>query len=157
VTSVPADKLASTNGVPEIMAGIMPYAERHFDRLDRLYMSSYLLDFTLVSMGNLDPLDNDQDFESWEASSKLVLPPTFVDGRVQVGGMDVVGKARTTAGEDASQSDDEVVTVGDSDSSDEEEEQAGRKEEEADKADDDKEEESSSGSSSNEDSSSKTK
>jgi U3 small nucleolar RNA-associated protein 13 len=159
VTSVPADKLANTNGVPEIMAGIMPYAERHFDRLDRLYMSSYLLDFTLVSMGNLDPLDNYQDFESWEASSKLVLPPTFVDGRVQVGGKDVVGKARTTTtGEDASQSDDEVVTVGDSDSSDEEEEQAGRKEEEPDKADDKEEEgESSSDSSSDEDSSSKNK
>eukprot|EP00574_Skeletonema_japonicum_P011228 CAMPEP_0201732264 /NCGR_PEP_ID=MMETSP0593-20130828/28350_1 /ASSEMBLY_ACC=CAM_ASM_000672 /TAXON_ID=267983 /ORGANISM="Skeletonema japonicum, Strain CCMP2506" /LENGTH=387 /DNA_ID=CAMNT_0048225209 /DNA_START=1 /DNA_END=1160 /DNA_ORIENTATION=- len=34
VTTIPAAKLATYQGVPEILAGIAPYAERHFDRLD---------------------------------------------------------------------------------------------------------------------------
>jgi U3 small nucleolar RNA-associated protein 13 len=131
-TSIPAEKLASTQGIPEILSGITPYAERHFDRIDRLYASSYLLDFLLGSMGTLDPATNaEREFEAWEKSSKLVLPTKFVDGRVQVGGKDMVGKAKIS--DDSSQSgndsdeNDEVVTVGDSsdddDSSDEEEEE----------------------------------
>jgi U3 small nucleolar RNA-associated protein 13 len=127
VTSIPAEKLASTQGVPEILAGITPYAERHFDRIDRLYASSYLLDFLLGSMGTLDPTNTEQDFESWEKSSKLVLPAKFVDGRVQVGGKAMIGKAKIS--DDSSQSgndsdeDDEVMTVGDSSSDEEEEEE----------------------------------
>jgi U3 small nucleolar RNA-associated protein 13 len=40
VTSIPVDQLASAQGIPEILAGITPYAERHYDRLDRLHTRS---------------------------------------------------------------------------------------------------------------------
>ena len=39
VTTVPVDKLSSAEGLPEILAGITPYAERHFERLDLLRRS----------------------------------------------------------------------------------------------------------------------
>lgn len=116
VTSIPVAELSGAAGIPEILAGITPYAERHFDRVDRLYTNSYVLDFALTSMGDLDPkLDqsSEQEFLSWEKSSKLVLPPTFVDGRIQIGGAAVIG--RSTLERDTSEDeDDEVRTIGDS-------------------------------------------
>jgi len=114
VSTVPAHKLAATEGVPEILAGIVPYTERHFDRLDRLYASSYLLDFVLHSMGSLEAADVQEEFLAWEQASKLVLPPRNSDGRVQVGGKAVV--LNTGDKED----DDEVLMIGESDSSDDE-------------------------------------
>eukprot|EP00977_Amphora_coffeiformis_P014125 scaffold3856_cov169-Amphora_coffeaeformis.AAC.11 len=107
VTSIPIHTLASTKGVPELVAGIISYAERHFDRLDHLYGNSFLLDFALSGMGDLEASD---EYEKWESTSKLVLPPKQVDGRVQVGGMAIVGKP-------GQENDDEVMTVGDSSSS----------------------------------------
>lgn len=121
VSSIPAQKLAAADGVPEIMAGITPYAERHFQRLDKLYTSSYLIDYTLLSMGNLDD-GVAQDYSAWEANSKLVLPPTQVDGKVQVGGKVAVGgsinvnKSKSDEGEDGTDTE-SVVTVGESESS----------------------------------------
>jgi len=130
VSTVPAHKLAAANGVPEILAGILPYAERHFDRLDRLYASSYLLDFALYAMGSLAATDiqAEEEFATWEAKSKLVLPPQHIDGRVQIGGKPLVGHGQAifdSAHEDSG-NEDEVLTIGESsdsessDSSDEE-------------------------------------
>ena len=118
VATVPAHKLATTEGVPEVLAGIVPYAERHFDRLDRLCASSYLLDFALFAMGSLDTTDTEKEFAAWMSTSKLVLPPKHVDGRVQVGGNAVIGRAKIT------DDDDEVLTVGDSDSDDDDDSEA---------------------------------
>ena len=117
VTTVPAHTLAATSGVPEILAGIIPYAERHFERLDRLHSSSYLLDFALSSMGVVEASSENDDFATWESSLKLVLPPSRVDGRIDVGGKVVVGAARSFNRGD-SDSNDEVFTIGDSDDSD---------------------------------------
>jgi U3 small nucleolar RNA-associated protein 13 len=117
VTTVPASTLASISEIPEILAGLVPYAERHFERFDRLHASSYLFDFMLSSMGviesNLDPTSDVAS--TWEP--KLVLPPTKVDGRVDVGGNVVVGVA---VDDEELGSEDEVVTIGDSDDSDDE-------------------------------------
>jgi U3 small nucleolar RNA-associated protein 13 len=118
VTTWPAHKLAAADGVPEILAGILPYAERHFDRLDRLYASSYLLDFALFAMGSLDAAGAEEEFAAWESKSKLVLPPTYIDGRVQVGGKALVGHKQNT--QEESDDEDDVVTIGDSDSSEDE-------------------------------------
>lgn len=107
VTTIPVHTLAATKGVPELVAGIISYAERHHDRLDRLYGNSFLLDFALSGMGDLETSD---DYAKWEATSKLVLPPKQVDGRVQVGGMAIVGRP-------SDKDDDEVMTLGDSSSS----------------------------------------
>ena len=116
LSAIPAQNLAATAGVPEILAGITPYAERHFQRLDRLHASSYLIDYALFSMGNLDDDVAAEAYSSWEANSKLVVPSTKVDGRIQVGGSMLVGSKSKKVGGDTASSDDEVMTVGDSDS-----------------------------------------
>lgn len=111
VDSVSAHKLASIEGVPEILAFISPYAERHFDRLDRLYTDSYLLDFVLNAMGSLERNDVDE-FSQWETQSRLVLPPKMLDGRVQTGGRTVTSSGTAVVASDESS----AATVGDSDS-----------------------------------------
>lgn len=117
VSVMPAEDLAAADGVPEILGGVTPYAERHFDRLDRLVASSYLFDFALFSAGSIEGAPED-DFTMWEAKSKLVLPPAFVEGKTQLGGKAIVG-GRTPPTENIG-SDGEVSVVGDSDSSDDE-------------------------------------
>jgi U3 small nucleolar RNA-associated protein 13 len=112
-----ADDLASAEGIPEILAGIAPYSERHFDRLDRVSTSSYLLDLALFSMGSLEN-EQELDFAAWESKSKLVLPSEYVDGKIQIGGQAVVGRRSAKRND----SDDDVSTVGDSDSDEDEEE-----------------------------------
>jgi len=121
VTTIPAQKLAKADGVPELLAGITPYSERHFSRLDNLLTGSYLLDFTLFSMGNLDVDDvaASKEYAEWEATSKLVLPPKQLDGRVQVGGAALVGLHKKAA--QMAEDSDEVVTIGSSDTSDDDE------------------------------------
>lgn len=144
VTTVPVDKLTSKEAcntehgnLPEIFAGITPYAERHFDRLDRLHSNTYLLDFMLSNMVSLDPIlgsnngdeSDNEEFAAWEATSKPVLPPKFIDGRIQVGGKAIVGKdVPVTASSDEDGSDDgndsdAVMTVGDSSSESESEDE----------------------------------
>lgn len=145
VTTVPVDKLTSKEAsatehgnLPEIFAGITPYAERHFDRLDRLHSNTYLLDFMLSNMVSLDQIlgssndSNNEDFEAWEATSKPVLPPKFIDGRIQVGGKAIVGgrgdpAITASSDEDGTDDDDDsdaVMTVGDSSLESESEDEA---------------------------------
>jgi U3 small nucleolar RNA-associated protein 13 len=139
VTTITVDRLTSKEAtetkhgnISEILAGITPYAERHFDRVDRLYSNTYLLDFILVNMSSLDPMvgkkdsDMDAEFAAWEAKSKPVLPPKFIDGRIQKGGQTIVGSSGNAvpdSDEDNSDNDDDsdaVMTVGDSSSSESE-------------------------------------
>jgi hypothetical protein len=62
-------------------------------------------------MGSMQ--SGDDDYIQWEKNSKPVLPPKVIDGRVQIGGKDIVG-LRTDDGDSTSSS--EVLTVGDSES-----------------------------------------
>lgn len=117
VTTIAADKLACVDGLPEVLSGIAPYAERHFGRIDKLHADSYLIDFVLLNMGNLE-IGSSEEYIEWEKSSKLVLPPKAIDGRVQIGGNTVVGYKDV----DDDESESDVITVGESvseDSSDE--------------------------------------
>ena len=115
VTTIPAAKLAAKyEGVPEILAGIAPYAERHFDRLDRMVGDSYLLDFTLFSMGSLHG-SNNEGYNEWAERSKYVLPPKEAEGKIQIGGSLIVG-GKKNKGNDSDSSDDDIVTIGESDS-----------------------------------------
>lgn len=129
VTTIPAQILAKANGVPELLAGITPYSERHFARLDNLLTGSYLLDFTLFSMGHLDVDDvvASKEYKEWETQSQFVLPPKHADGRIQVGGAALVGLHRKSA-QLTGESDDEVVTIGSSDTSDDDESMAEKEE-----------------------------
>lgn len=85
-----AGELACIEGIQEIFSGIAPYAERHLERIDKLHTDSFLIDFCLQSMGELSMSDI-QDYSEWEKTSKFVLPPNKIDGRVQIGGSDLVG------------------------------------------------------------------
>jgi len=118
VSGLPAGELAAADGVAEIFAGVTPYAERHFDRLDRLIVSSHLLEFALSSVGGL-VTEEEEDFETWESKSKFVRRENYVDGKTQVGGQAVVGGKDSAP--KTSNSDEEISVVGDSDSSDDEE------------------------------------
>lgn len=121
VTTIPAAKLATEyEGVPEILAGIAPYAGRHFDRLDRMVGDSYLLDFTLRSMGSLYGEQN-ESYDEWTKQSKHVMPPTEAEGRIQIGGSLVVSGKKVGHGDNSDDEDDDsVVTIGESSSSDDE-------------------------------------
>lgn len=88
VTSIPAHRLIAEEEVPEIVAGIIPYAERHFSRLDSLHSSSYLVNFVLTTMGALEDDDGEtHDFNKWASSAqkRLVVPPKQNEGRADVG------------------------------------------------------------------------
>ena len=115
VTVIPAAKIALTfEGIPEILAGMAPYAERHFDRLDRMVGDSYILDYTLTSMGSLHGNSND-NYTEWVKRSKYVLPPKEAEGSIQIGGSLIVGGKKSTGNQSDSE-DDDVVTIGESDS-----------------------------------------
>jgi len=140
VTTVSVDRLTSKDAtetshgsIPEIVTGITPYAERHFDRLDRLHANSYLLDYLLVNMDSFDPIlttttstNKDEHYDAaefalWESKSKLVLPPKFLDGRIQMGGKTIIGGPSKNISygdnddnDDEDNDSDEVMTVGDS-------------------------------------------
>ncbi|KAI5069023.1 hypothetical protein GOP47_0015324 [Adiantum capillus-veneris] len=53
----PPKELLEVSGLRELIEGILPYTERHFNRLDRLHRSTFLLDYTLASMSVLNPLE----------------------------------------------------------------------------------------------------
>ena len=91
VTTLPAAKLATDEGIQEILAGIATYAERHFDRLDRMVGDSYLLDYTLTSMGSLHGSTNEDYSILAERRSKYVVPPKEAEGKIQIGGALIVG------------------------------------------------------------------
>jgi U3 small nucleolar RNA-associated protein 13 len=119
VTTIPAAKLATYQGVPEILAGIAPYAERHFERLDGLVGSSYLLDYTLFSMGSIHG-ERNEGYDEWITGRKY-LPPKTVEGRIQIGGSLIVEGKKGMSNEDSGISDEDVMTIGDSDTEDDEE------------------------------------
>jgi hypothetical protein len=117
VTTIPATKLSAMEGIPAILSGIAPYAERHFDRLDRMVENSYLLDFTLFSMGSLHGSSNEQ-YSDWVKRSKYMLPPS-TDGRIQIGGSLIVGSntKKDADNNDSSSDESSIMTVGESDDS----------------------------------------
>jgi len=113
--AIPVTTLASTEGVPELLAHITPYAERHFDRLDRIYSNSYLLDFTLFSMGKLLPEDEiEKEDKGWQHRSKLVLPPKHIVAQIHKAKGIIVDEQKMSQAAET-----DVITIGDSDTDDE--------------------------------------
>ena len=111
-SSLPIHELAAIDGLPEITAAIVPYAERHFERLDRLHESSFLLEYVLGSMGGSPHSNFAEDLAKWEMQSQFVLPSTIADGRVQLGGKTVVGFRVEETLDDEGQND--LATIGES-------------------------------------------
>eukprot|EP00850_Spirogloea_muscicola_P018245 SM000165S02206 [mRNA] locus=s165:102031:106956:- [translate_table: standard] len=48
-------RLLEVHGLQEVLAGLQPYTQRHFARIDRLERSTFLLDYTLGAMAVLVP------------------------------------------------------------------------------------------------------
>lgn len=102
LTSKAADEIACIEGLPEILEGIIPYAGRHFERIDKLYTGSYLIDFTLISMGDMVEVG---DFSTWEKNVQSTTTAEYskqLDDKVT----------------DEIPSDDEIMTIGESDGGD---------------------------------------
>ncbi|EFJ35160.1 hypothetical protein SELMODRAFT_80645 [Selaginella moellendorffii] len=53
----PASEIVEVPGISELLEGILPYTQRHFNRIGRLEQSCYLADYTLACMSVLDPSD----------------------------------------------------------------------------------------------------
>lgn len=51
----PPTEVIEIKGISELLEGLMPYAQRHFSRIDRLVRSSYLLDYILNEMSVIEP------------------------------------------------------------------------------------------------------
>ncbi|CAG8694343.1 5306_t:CDS:2, partial [Dentiscutata erythropus] len=45
-----SEELLEVNGIKELLDGLLPYTERHYQRLDRMITDSFLIDYTLHSM-----------------------------------------------------------------------------------------------------------
>lgn len=101
ICSKAADELASINGLPEILEGILPYSTRHFERIDKLYTSSYLIDYALSLLGDIGDIE---DFLLWDKTT-------------QASQLNILNGSNTS-NNNVSEfiSDDEVLTIGESDS-----------------------------------------
>ncbi|TYZ59197.1 hypothetical protein PybrP1_007130 [[Pythium] brassicae (nom. inval.)] len=54
---LPPARLKKLEGVGKTLEALIAYSERHFQRIDRMLQKSYLVDFSIVSMKNLFPVD----------------------------------------------------------------------------------------------------
>jgi len=102
VLSIPMTKLTALDSVTEILSGIIPYAERHFERINKSLGNSYLVDYTLNQMGDI------LDDEGWETKGKYALHSrSGIEKREQL---------RATESSDLLySSSDDVRTIGESD------------------------------------------
>lgn len=54
VSTVPAQTLAAEDSIKELMEGIIPYTERHYDRIDGLKTDSHIIDYFLKTSEFMD-------------------------------------------------------------------------------------------------------
>ncbi|CAH8271321.1 unnamed protein product [Arabidopsis lyrata] len=52
---LPPTEIVQVKGIGELLEGLIPYSQRHFNRIDRFVRSSFLLDYTLGEMSVIDP------------------------------------------------------------------------------------------------------
>lgn len=117
VSVLPAHNLAAADGIPEILANVAPYTERHFRRFDRMFTNSYIMDYALFSASTLENPCEDE-FGVWESQSRLALPQVCVEGKTQGRGEAIVDGPPPA--EKLLDADSEVSMVGDSESSNDE-------------------------------------
>ncbi|KAJ1973138.1 U3 small nucleolar RNA-associated protein [Dimargaris xerosporica] len=55
------EKLLEVPGIRKSLDALIPYSERHYQRLDHLLTQSYIVDYTLHAMDTLLPLSDDMD------------------------------------------------------------------------------------------------
>ncbi|XP_010492600.1 PREDICTED: transducin beta-like protein 3 [Camelina sativa] len=52
---LPPTEIVQIKGIGELLEGLIPYSQRHYNRIDRFVRSSFLLDYTLGEMSVIDP------------------------------------------------------------------------------------------------------
>ncbi|CAG8456086.1 278_t:CDS:10 [Diversispora eburnea] len=53
--------LLEISDIKELLDGMLPYAERHYQRLDRMLTDSYIIDYTLHAMDLLNPINENYE------------------------------------------------------------------------------------------------
>lgn len=65
IQEIPLNELVLLPGISEVIRGMVPYTEKHLNRLDDLSTQSYIVDYTLSRMNVLNPaqvkLENDKN------------------------------------------------------------------------------------------------
>ncbi|RHZ70856.1 hypothetical protein Glove_265g18 [Diversispora epigaea] len=56
--------LLEISDIKELLDGMLPYAERHYQRLDRMLTDSYIIDYTLHAMDLLNPINENENYEN---------------------------------------------------------------------------------------------
>ncbi|XVF56548.1 hypothetical protein PTKIN_Ptkin06aG0129800 [Pterospermum kingtungense] len=54
---LPPTEIIEIKGIGELLEGLIPYSQRHFSRIDRLIRSTFLLDYTLIGMSVIEPVN----------------------------------------------------------------------------------------------------
>ncbi|KAK9757313.1 hypothetical protein RND81_01G155600 [Saponaria officinalis] len=57
----PPTDIAEVKGIGEILEGLIPYSQRHYNRIERLERSLFLLDYTLNGMSVIEPEDDSRE------------------------------------------------------------------------------------------------
>ncbi|XP_060204098.1 protein TORMOZ EMBRYO DEFECTIVE [Lycium barbarum] len=60
---LPSTEFVEIRGIVELLEGLIPYTQRHFNRLDRLERSTFMLDYTLTRMLVIEPEGNEGKLE----------------------------------------------------------------------------------------------
>lgn len=60
-------------GIGELLEGLIPYSQRHFNRMDRFVRSSFLLDYTLGEMSVIDP-ETETEYRKDKKIEEEVIP-----------------------------------------------------------------------------------
>ncbi|XP_010558619.1 PREDICTED: transducin beta-like protein 3 [Tarenaya hassleriana] len=72
---LPPTELVQIKGMGELLEGLIPYSQRHFNRIDRFVRSTFLLDYTLGEMSVIDPeaeTDSAAENEKMEGSNGMI-------------------------------------------------------------------------------------
>ncbi|KAF9955928.1 Transducin (beta)-like 3 [Mortierella alpina] len=129
-------------GVKELLDGLVPYSERHFQRVEALTVRSYVVDYTvqamdlMTMMGDMDELDMDDDEAEGEDGQSLRAQrkadeerlakerhDAFAAARAATASAPEVNGAQTAdEGDNAEKADEEEANEDSSESSDDDEE-----------------------------------
>lgn len=103
--SVPHSRLASVPGGRSLLAGIVPYSERHFERVDRLMQGAYAVDDILATMSRLVPIVADADSGGGSAGAEPAPAPAAPIAAVAEG---TVSGAEDSDGSDSGNESDSI-------------------------------------------------
>lgn len=66
------ENFRQVKGIGELLEGLIPYSQRHFNRIDRFVRSSFLLDYTLGEMSVIDP-ETETEYPKEKKKEKEVI------------------------------------------------------------------------------------